>query len=622
MNNISLDDFEGKAASGSLTERVSNEEKDLISNLANSNTPLAMEAATIFSNGRLDFKKAVENSDVKNKSLRAVFQKEANSMDLPFEETEAVDNHSLNCTDANDENPKKALTKSHLDAFGNTAEDNMIISRRVKVQNNQCKIFTSKENDYDSSLDEAFTSIFDSAETKTGNVASKPVNQSGAGSQGIQSLYQCAEALLSKVKMLIYQDNLYYYNGKSYSFLTQMDLIKLYRQCVDPTMGGEKSMTVLKQLHMFLLTSPTDKIRVVDEIPNLNIAVFNNGVYDIMNKEFKKHSPDTISFYHIDADYDKDAECPVFDKFLSDITRGDENQIKRIYEVIGYICSQNRNAKCFIFMGLAPNSGKSQLGGFIERLFAPENRSNVALSDFNTNFGLSNILGSAVNVSLDLPNAKLNAKAVSRLKMLTGSDTIQIDKKFETPFSYRNRAVLVFASNHPIIAPHDDAFWDRCVYIPFEYTTPEDQRNIHLIEQLISEKNAIVSKSMKYVRKLIKNDFHFTTNDRIELKVAEWSGNRDKAIDSFLTCHCTTKDKQDRESVDYLYSQYELFCDNNGYTAQVKSDFKKYLIGKGFTHTKGRVPYEENPVSILKGIRICYTVEASMEHEAELFDKY
>lgn len=82
----------------------------------------------------------------------------------------------------------------------------------------------------------------------------------------------------------------------------------------------------------------------------------------------------------------------------------------------------------------------------------------------------------------------MKPSAVSLLKMLTGGDTVEIEQKYMAKFNYRNRAKLLFASNFPIeMYENDDAFGQRMVYLPFDYSylrfNPADACELPRIER-------------------------------------------------------------------------------------------------------------------------------------------
>ena len=69
------------------------------------------------------------------------------------------------------------------------------------------------------------------------------------------------------------------------------------------------------------------------------------------------------------------------------------------------------------------------------------------------------------------------------------------------------RIKFVFASNHPpCIEGEDDALLKRIVYLPFDTSIPDDQQDPDLEEKIWKERNAIVTKALRYriLRKLVE----------------------------------------------------------------------------------------------------------------------
>ena len=422
-------------------------------------------------------------------------------------------------------------------------------------------------------------------------------------SKGLPSLAECAEALLQKITIINYGNHLYYYNGRYYQQINDMDVLTLYRDYVDKKIGGEKTVSRIGQLYKFLLSESKLK---KESIPmNLPMAVLENGIYDIVKQKLYRHTSKVITFSCINAKYVEDEKCPVFEQFLSDVTGNDEVLIERLWMFLGYVLMQTVEAKSFFIMGLAPDSGKSVLGNFIESLFPRECVSNIALNDLNKNFSLAPIVGSAVNISLDLPSSRLNADAVSSLKMLTGGDVVTINEKYVPKFSYSNRAKFIFATNNSIsLAEQDRAFWNRLVYLPFNYTVPKKKQDRCLQRRLDKEKNAIVSKALGKARKLLKNNFVFPTTPSIERQVREWQGLENPTIDGFVDEYCVLGKEYAGETVERLYCVYEQYCYDSGYEPRSRTIFKNYLENTfNLKHTKMRLG-AENPRSAFKGIAI------------------
>ncbi len=420
---------------------------------------------------------------------------------------------------------------------------------------------------------------------------------------GMQSIYKCAELLIKKFKFINYEDNLYYYNGKCYDLIDEKEVAKMYVGAIDRKIGGERNMNILSHVYRYLCIAPD--IYVEELKGNQRIAILNNGIFDVQHQILYPHKSNNIAFSFIDADYERDAECKHFDRLIRKVTGGNKKLMERMWMCLGYIFMQTMEGKVFFVMGEAPDSGKSLLGNFIESLFNERYVSNIALNDFNKEFSLAPIVGSAVNISLDLPASTLNASAVSKLKMLTGNDTININKKYVSEIRYKNRAKFLFATNKSIkLSQRDDAFWNRLVYIPFDNSIPKEKQKRDLMEKFKQEKNAIVSKALMYAKKLIDNDFQFPTTSKIQQRMSEWRGEEDKTINSFLQECCEMDASFKGELVGSLYSTYCEYCEENCFSIQKRIVFKRFLQEQvGLEHTKMRDGCV-NPQSAFRGIQL------------------
>ena len=382
-----------------------------------------------------------------------------------------------------------------------------------------------------------------------------------------------------------------------------MDAVRLYRHYVDFNLESDRTMNSIKQLSECLETDTS--IPSVSKPLNLRIAVLKNGVYDVENEILLPHSPKYIACHYIDANYVEDKECPTFDKLLRCSFEGNKIYITRFWMSLGDICMETLEAKKFYYMGRASDSGKSVIGRFVESLFPARYVSNIELNDFNRNFAIAPIVGCALNTSLDMPASKLNNVAVSKLKKFTGGDAFNVNEKNVPEFKYRNFAKFLFASNYSIeISNNDDAFWNRLIYLPFNHTVPYEERDSGLFEKIYAEKDAIVSKALRYAKKLIDNKFQFPTDYELEKEVQSWRGRTSDSIEYFLDERCAISKDYKGELVKKLYSYYEDYCDNNNYTIASYNVFKQYLENiTGLKHFKMR-DGGDNTQSAFRNIKI------------------
>lgn len=420
------------------------------------------------------------------------------------------------------------------------------------------------------------------------------------------SLDELARRLKEKVDIIRVDNALYYYNGRCYQKLDKEGVVSLFRKKVSGNLYNAGQMRRFYELYEYLLADP-DIERKRDLSALSGLAILKNGIYHVKKGKLKKFDPSIIAFSYVDANYMEDAECPKFEEFLYDVTGGDTVLIKRFWMFLGYTFMQSIDAKVFFVMGYASNSGKSLLGKFMEHLYDKQYVSSIALSDFNGEFSMGSLVGAAVNISLDLPNSRLNSKAVSKLKMLTGGDRIMVNEKYIPQFGYQNSAKFIFASNYPLqLVEDDEAFWERLVWLPFDYSVDKKNQDVKLLDKLLKEKDAVVSKALRYAKELMESNYEFPTTDAIERKILEWRGMRINTIELFIRTCCIIDVSFKGELMEDLYNRYMQFCHEKGEYPEARNEFKKYMEQQlGLEHFKMRREKEGNPQSAFRGIELC-----------------
>lgn len=420
------------------------------------------------------------------------------------------------------------------------------------------------------------------------------------------SLEGYSRALQTKATLINVGKRLYIYNGICYESCDADDLIAFYRDHIDRGLHGAKNLAIFKELYRYILT---DSRLVTDEsrMAPAEYSFLDNGIFDVKRQRLMEHTENIVAFSSVNAHYVKNPVCKKFEHFLDDATGGDKTLTRLCWYILAYICMQSMDAKAFFVLGTAKDSGKSVIGKLIQRLFPPKHISAIALNDMNKEFSLAPIVGAAVNINMDLPKGKLNNAAASRVKLLTGGDLLTISEKFVPEFTYLNRAKLIFGTNHPITLAggDDDAFWSRMVFMPFMYSVPPQKQNPRLLEELLVEKDSIVSKALQYGKDLIEDSYIFPSTPESRSCVASWRNDRQYFIDRFLWECCDTSNAMARESMENLYRTYCRFCELNGEIEQSRGVLKSCIEQqKGVRHLKARVDNAVNPISTFTGIML------------------
>lgn len=290
------------------------------------------------------------------------------------------------------------------------------------------------------------------------------------------SVCQMEEEMLEKTDFLYRKSVLYHYNDQYYEAIDAEGVVALYRQYISPGLDGVKNLRNHLDIYKCMKANP--RLKYEDSLKDKPYCPLKNGILYLNKMKLKHHSSKRITFTVLDACYDEDAECPVFDEFLDTITEGREDLKERFMMALGYLLIEPSSGKYFFVMGYAPNSGKSILGNTIQKLYPENSVSNLSLGELGGKFETESLLYSRINISLDLPQEVLNASAVSKLKRITGGDSIEIQRKNQRSLKLDHNMKFLFATNFLLrIDSNDPAFLDRIIFLPFMKSVPKDERD-------------------------------------------------------------------------------------------------------------------------------------------------
>lgn len=447
----------------------------------------------------------------------------------------------------------------------------------------------------------------DTLNTTRKHADAKPTKSAGIKTSKKQSLVETTRELKKYIHIISCGGVLYYHNEYYYTQLDSKQLIKLYRQNVDYELNNESSLRGYKDLYDCLVTDPQIECSEPEDEPIY--APLENGILDLMEWKLYPHSPDQITFTCIKAKYDPQAKCQVFEEYLQRVTGGDSLLSERVWMAIGYLLIYPARGKFFIFMKGIGNSGKSVLGSFIRRLYPKESISSIRLKQMKNEFGMSSLANAVINFDMDMPSSKIDEEAASRLKQITGGDSINVPRKFRDDALLERRIKFVFSSNHPLIIDgEDDALLKRIIYLPFNYAIPDDQQDPDLGEKIWKEQDAIVTKALRYARKLVQLNYIFPEIPQVDNVKCIMRDSIAKTVGKFIQESCDRSEPKAVTATEDLYNAYSDYCKEENMLACSKKAFTKELTQRGIKHIRFRCIGEDmiarkNPVSAFQGIR-------------------
>ena len=206
----------------------------------------------------------------------------------------------------------------------------------------------------------------------------------------------------------------------------------------------------------------------IDDFDNdEDIVHVGNGLLDLTTMELLDHDRTYLSLRKVAANYDPNADCPVFKKFVE--TTLDENDRVVVQQMLGF-CLLNiyRYRRAFVYVG-PTHTGKTSLMNAIIAFLGGENTVSISLQSLcdTTSYDTHELMGAMANVFDELESD--DVKRYGRLKQLTGDSRVRAREIYGKPFDFWNKAKLVFACNElPPVPKADDAFYGRWVIVPMD----------------------------------------------------------------------------------------------------------------------------------------------------------
>lgn len=352
-----------------------------------------------------------------------------------------------------------------------------------------------------------------------------------------------------------------YYKGKYYEDDEKNSKIKLTMINKLPALKTREQNEAYQNL----------KLKVQEGVPNEFplIINFKNGMYDLEKEEFTEHTPSIFTLNQMDCVYDPNVTCDYVDTLLDNISCNNKAIRILLEEMLGYILIGDcRFQKAFILLGEGAN-GKSVFLDMIVNWLGSENCSSLALEDLSDRFRPSQLVGKMVNIGDDSGADLLKNTAIFK-KLVTG-DPITLEFKHGQPFSYQNRAKMIFSANNlPPSSDKSNGFLRRMTIIPFNAKfLPNSDTYDPLISKKVSTEEAksyLLNIAIKAAKRIIINK-KFSIPDIVQEELDKYEIANNNVL-SYLSEVPSIIGKE----VTKTYANYCLYC--------VKNNTSPYKVNK------------------------------------------
>ena len=367
---------------------------------------------------------------------------------------------------------------------------------------------------------------------------------------------------ITKARSLKYVEGLGFYEYGHGVWQKRSDnLIKSYlASLLGYWASGNKLNTVLQYLK-----AETTTEELFNRQPVFN---FRNCMLDLPSGEKREHSEAYMSSVQVGYDYDPEADCPKWKKFISEVMNARETSIKLLQEMTGYILySDSSLQKCFFLMGDGAN-GKSVFLNVIRAVFGEANVSNVEMSSLIEPFQRINLINSLVNISTETSSNVKGAESI--FKQIVVGDTINGCYKNKDFVNFNPRCVMISACNEYIKSRDTTSgFLRRICFIDFPCKFEGEKADLELETKLKTELSGIFNWAYEGYRRLVEQK-HFTETPEQSEMMEEFIQIMNPVAAFIRECLCDETSCLERGE---LYKRYAEWCKEAGHEAQSRNKF-------------------------------------------------
>ena len=366
------------------------------------------------------------------------------------------------------------------------------------------------------------------------------------------SEYEVASALMTEFNFVQYGQRYYFKDDGEYTHEESILKKKVFDR-----VGSQKTRyvdEVIKQMQY--------RSRKIDQGEIFPIK-FRNGY--IENGHFVDLVIDSFTPYHIDIDYDEDAEkVDKVDEYINHLTNHDEDYRNLLLEILGHTLIVDPEfkrllAKFFIFIGDGGN-GKGTLLQIIKTILGAKNVSGMSISELSDERYLPSFKGKLANLGDDIQDQAIDDKNMKVLKNISTCDFISTRELYKGAEDMYFTGSLIFTSNHMLKSwEKGESYKRRVVWLPM-YTKVK-KKDPKFITNLTTEK------ALKYWIKLIVDGYKrlyknggFTHSQIVEDFNKSYHEENNPAL-SYLQDY--DREHFNNTPVNDIYEEYEAWCKDN-----------------------------------------------------------
>jgi putative DNA primase/helicase len=334
-----------------------------------------------------------------------------------------------------------------------------------------------------------------------------------------------------------------------------------------------------------------------------------NGTIELTTGKLRNSKREDYTTLNIPIKYDPDAKCPKWEAFLLRAMGGDQEMVDFLQRCVGYSLTGSVTEHVLFFChGPKGMNGKSTFLSILREVMggygatAPRKMLFQGIGERHPT-ELTVLFGKRLVTCSEVPQGQKFDEAL--VKDLTGGERISAHRMREDFWEFDPTHKFWIAGNHkPRIIGTDGGIWRRIVFMPWEVTIPEEERDLDLMKKLRAELPGILAWAVRGCLAWQKQ--RLAPPGTVVKATMKYRRESDQ-IGEFLR-QCCVLEPEERVTRAKLRHRYEKWCIDHGIKPWVNGLYKTLAVEK-CTETSVRRAKGDNPEDAWKGIRLRTALE-------------
>lgn len=337
-------------------------------------------------------------------------------------------------------------------------------------------------------------------------------------------------------------------------------------------------------IHAILSLAESDVPISVDEMDS-NSWLLNcqNGTIDLRTGELREHRREDGITKLCQVEFDPNAKCPVFEKFLLDVFADDMEMISFLQRLLGYAISGSVAEQILPILWGAGSNGKSTLVDAITYCIGRDYCGTLPRSLLMVTNGerhpteLTTLHGRRLVIAHETDDGGRLSEAL--VKQLTGGDAITARGMRQDFWTFQPVHKILMLTNHrPRVRGTDFALWRRLRLVPFNVRFDGDKRDKTMPDRLKAESQGILAWLVRGCLEWQKTGL--AEPSAVMAATAEYRSAEDVLAGFFEDCCILGNNLKCKAT--QLYETYKSWCERTGERTLTQRAFGEAMTTRGF----------------------------------------